>query len=92
VTLRSITFQNSFVWGVAGSFYQIEGAWNDDGEGESICAREIYGLCLKALFTPPVHRQAQVIIYMKNMRFQIVPKRLTKIGVNGTFPKELFFN
>lgn len=86
-----VTFPQDFIWGVATASYQIEGAWNKDGRGESIWGRfshapgKIEGGSNGDVACDHYHRWAEDIALMKSLnipayRFAIAWPRILPAG------------
>ena len=92
-------FDRNFIWGCASSSYQIEGAWNEDGKGESIWDRFCHeGSHILEGDTGDVacdfyHRYKEDIALMKQMGIQayrfslswprILPEGVGKVNRKG---------
>lgn len=100
--MTTLNFPRDFVWGVAASAYQIEGAWNEDGRGESIWDRYIHAPhhimsgenADKAL--DHYHRMPEDVALMKELgipyyRFAISWSRVVPGGEGKANPKGLDF-
>ena len=57
--IKEARFPEGFLWGAATASYQVEGAWNEDGKGESIWDRFTHKL-LHGHSTGPVARAANL--------------------------------
>jgi beta-glucosidase len=100
--MTSLKFPKDFVWGVAASAYQIEGACNEDGRGESIWDRyahlphRILTGANADLALDHYHRMPQDVALMKRLgfpyyRFSISWSRIVPGGQNRPNPKGLDF-
>jgi beta-glucosidase len=87
----SVSFPTDFLWGMATASYQIEGAWNEDGKGESIWDRYAHRVgTIKGAATGDVacdsyHRYSEDIAIMKQLnlksgRFSISWSRIQPSG------------
>lgn len=93
-------FPEGFLWGTATAAYQVEGAWNEDGKGESIWDRfchtpgKVKGDTSADVACDQYHRYAQDIALMKGMhqrshRFSIAWTRIQPSGTGAPNQKGL---
>jgi beta-glucosidase len=93
-------FPKDFLWGVATASYQIEGAWNVDGKGESIWDRfahtvgKVKGAATGDMACDSYHRYKEDIeiakkLNVKSYRFSISWPRIQADGTGKANPKGL---
>ena len=100
--MKKFAFPQDFLWGAATSAYQIEGAWNEDGKGESIWDRFAHtpGRILDQtngdVACDHYRRWREDLAWMKELglsayRFSISWPRILPHGVGPVNPKGLDF-
>jgi len=93
-------FPKDFLWGMATASYQVEGAWNEDGKGESIWDRfthqpgHIRGAATGDVACNHYHLYPQDIeilrhLHMKSFRFSIAWPRIQPSGRGSVNQKGL---
>jgi beta-glucosidase len=96
----SIQFPDGFLWGMATASYQVEGAWNEDGKGESIWDRfshtvgKVKGGATGDVACDQYHLYPQDIAILKHLnqksyRFSISWSRIQPTGTGTPNPKGL---
>jgi beta-glucosidase len=99
---KTLSFPKGFVWGTATSSHQIEGAWNEDGKGESIWDRfshtpgKIADGSNADVACDHYHRYREDVrlmseLGMKAYRFSISWPRVLPAGKGAANPKGLDF-
>lgn len=89
---NKLHFPENFIWGAATASYQIEGAWNEDGKGESIWDRfshtpgKILNNDTGDVADDHYHRYREDVALMKNLglkayRFSISWPRILPMGI-----------
>jgi len=97
-----IRFPAGFFWGTATAAYQIEGAWNEDGKGESVWDRfahtpgKILDGSSGAVACDHYHRYREDVALMRSLhlnsyRFSISWPRIQPAGQGAGNPKGLDF-
>ena len=100
--MEQLRFPDSFKWGVGNGAYQSEGAWNEDGKGESIWDRygHIPGNVLRFengdVTTDFYHRYKEDIALMaklgfKHFRLSFAWTRIIPAGIGEVNPKGIEF-
>jgi len=96
----SLRFPKDFLWGMATASYQVEGAWNEDGKGESIWDRfthqpgHIRGAATGDAACDHYHLYPQDFailrqLHMKSFRFSIAWPRIQPSGRGAVNQKGL---
>jgi beta-glucosidase len=93
-------FPDDFLWGIATSAFQVEGAWNEDGKGESIWDRfshkvgKIRGGATADVACDQYHRYREDIgilrqLHQRSYRFSIAWPRIQPTGTGAPNSKGL---
>ncbi|HLI77172.1 MAG TPA: family 1 glycosylhydrolase, partial [Acidobacteriaceae bacterium] len=93
-------FPPDFLWGIATSAFQVEGAWNEDGKGESVWDRfahtpgKIRGAATADVACDHYHRYREDLklvtaMNLKSYRFSIAWPRIQPNGTGPANPKGL---
>jgi beta-glucosidase len=96
------TFPDGFYWGVATASYQVEGAWDEDGKGESIWDRyahtpgNIANDDTGDVANDHYHRYKEDVALMRDMgatayRFSVAWPRIFPNGTGTPNPKGIYF-
>jgi beta-glucosidase len=97
---NSARFPDGFLWGMATASYQVEGAWNEDGKGESIWDRfshtqgKVKGAATGDIACDQYHLYPQDIAILKRLnqksyRFSISWSRIQPSGTGAPNQKGL---
>jgi len=100
--MTQMTFPNDFIWGAATASYQIEGAWKEDGKGESIWDRfchqpyRILNGDTGEVACDHYHKMPEDVELMKDLglnsyRFSISWPRILPEGIGKVEPRGLDF-